>query len=79
MTEQAENRHQSQTQSHHGHSPSEGAVFLVGPAYHCPPATAKVQERGRLQRLYASKNRNAGPVCCNLMVRPRPLFIALDA
>jgi hypothetical protein len=25
----------------------------------------KVQQRGRRQRLHASKSRNAGPVCCN--------------
>jgi hypothetical protein len=29
------------------------------------PPNAKVQQRGRLQRLHGSESRNAGPVCCN--------------
>src|SRR5262249_1259130 len=39
----------------------------------------RVQQRGRLQRLYASENRNAGPVCCNGWLAGQPWAAAKNS
>jgi hypothetical protein len=43
------------------------------------PPNAKVQQQGRLQGLHASKNRPAGPVCCNSWFGPTILNSCVPA